>query len=54
MAGWVAKGANFVLSMEDSAMFRQGASDALARMRATLRAARRAAPKAKRRKTKGR
>src|SRR5262245_28428011 len=43
MAGWVAKGANFVLAMEDSAMFRQGASDALARMRATLREQRRRA-----------
>jgi len=34
MRDWVAKGANFVLSMEDSTMFRQGASDALSRMRA--------------------
>ena len=48
MAGWVEKGANFVLAMEDSTMFRQGASDALARMRETLRAARRKAAPAKR------
>ena len=48
MAGWVAKGANFVLAMEDSAMFRQGATEALARMRETLRASRRKAGPAKR------
>lgn len=48
MAGWVEKGANFVLAMEDSAMFRQGAADSLTRMRATLRATRRnSAPKRK-------
>ncbi len=51
MAGWVAKGANFVLAMEDSAMFRQGASDALARMREMLRASRRKAGPAKRKAT---
>ena len=58
MAGWVEKGANFVLAMEDSTMFRQGATDALARMRETLRAARRKAAPAKRKaagkKKKGR
>jgi 2-keto-3-deoxy-L-rhamnonate aldolase RhmA len=36
MAGWVAKGANFVLAMEDSTIFRKGASDALAAMRAAV------------------
>lgn len=34
MRDWVAKGANFVLSMYDSTVFLQGASDALSRMRA--------------------
>jgi 2-keto-3-deoxy-L-rhamnonate aldolase RhmA len=43
MQGWIAKGANFVLAAEDSTLFRQGASDALARMRAAVAASRRAA-----------
>jgi len=45
MRDWVARGANFVLAMEDSTMFRQGASDALARMRGEISAARRQAKK---------
>lgn len=33
MRPWVAKGANFVLTLEDTTLLRQGASDALDRMR---------------------
>ena len=46
MRDWVAKGANFVLAMEDSAMFRQGATDALARMRGEITIAQRQAKRA--------
>lgn len=46
MKDWVAKGATFVLTMEDSAMFRQGATSALAAMRTEIAAAQRAARKA--------
>ncbi len=53
MRDWVAKGANFVLSMEDSTMFRQGATDALARMRAATAGAARPST-ASRRKAAGR
>lgn len=49
MKDWVAKGANFVLTMEDSTLLRQGATNALATMRGEIAAAartRRAAAKA--------
>ena len=48
MRGWVAKGANFVLAMEDSTLLRQGASDALTQMRGELAAAKRKARSTKR------
>jgi 4-hydroxy-2-oxoheptanedioate aldolase len=47
MRDWVAKGANFVLAAEDSAMFRQGATDALARMRSAVGATQRKSRAAK-------
>ena len=46
MKDWVAKGANFVLTMEDSTLFRQGAANALAAMRTEIAVAQRAARKA--------
>jgi len=46
MKDWVAKGANFVLTMEDSTLFRQGATNALAAMRTEIAVAQRAARKA--------
>jgi len=46
MKDWVAKGANFVLTMEDSTLFRQGATNALAAMRTEIAVAQRAAQKA--------
>ena len=36
MKDWVAKGANFVLTMEDSTLLRQGATNALAAMRGEI------------------
>lgn len=46
MKDWVAKGANFVLTMEDLTLFRQGAANALAAMRTEIAVAQRAARKA--------
>ncbi len=46
MKDWVSKGANFVLTMEDSTLFRHGATNALAAMRTEIAVAQHPARKA--------
>jgi hypothetical protein len=45
MTQWAAKGATFVLALDDTALMRQGATDALQAMRRGLKALPRSSPK---------